>query len=74
MVRLYISKKVYENIGTHESVKAEIVEDGALGQKIKDSGYRLRMFRGEKIISAYWARIILFMEFIKKINYPYLLQ
>ncbi|HEY6535614.1 MAG TPA: glycosyltransferase family 2 protein [Candidatus Nitrosocosmicus sp.] len=51
-----ISKKVYEKIGTHESVKAEIVEDGALGQKIKDSGYRLRMFRGEKIISAYWAR------------------
>ena len=31
-----ISKTVYEKIGTHESVKSEIVEDGALGQKIKE--------------------------------------
>jgi glycosyltransferase involved in cell wall biosynthesis len=51
-----ISKEVYEKVGTHESVKAEIIEDGALGQKIKDGGYRLRMFRGENILSAYWAR------------------
>ncbi len=51
-----ISKTIYEKIGTHESVKAEIVEDGALGQKIKDYGYRLKMFRGENLLSAYWAR------------------
>ncbi len=51
-----ISKTVYEKIGTHESVKSEIVEDGALGQKIKEAGYKLKMFRGEDLLSAYWAR------------------
>ncbi len=51
-----ISKTVYEKIGTHKSVKSEIVEDGALGQKIKESGYKLKMFRGEDLLSAYWAR------------------
>lgn len=51
-----ISKNIYEKIGTHESVKSEIVEDGALGQKIKECGYRLKMYRGEDLVSAYWAR------------------
>jgi glycosyltransferase involved in cell wall biosynthesis len=51
-----ISKDVYKKVGTHESVKSEIVEDGALGKKIKESGYRLKMFRGEDLLSAYWAR------------------
>ncbi len=51
-----ISKTVYEKIGTHECVKSEIVEDGALGQKIKEAGYKLKMFRGEDHLSAYWAR------------------
>ena len=51
-----MSKTIYEEIGTHESVKSEIVEDGALGKKIKECGFRLKMFRGEDILSAYWAR------------------
>jgi glycosyltransferase involved in cell wall biosynthesis len=51
-----MSKTIYEEIGTHKSVKAEIVEDGALGKKIKECGFQLRMFRGEDILSAYWAR------------------
>ena len=51
-----ISKNIYEKIGTHESVKSEIVEDGALGQKIKEFGYKLKMYRGEELLSAYWAR------------------
>jgi chlorobactene glucosyltransferase len=51
-----ISKTVYEKIGTHESVKTEIVEDGALGQRIKEFGYKLKMYRGEELMSAYWAR------------------
>ena len=68
-----ISKTIYEKIGTHESVKAEIVEDGALGQKIKDCGYRLKMFRGENLLSAYWARDFhTLMEFIKKTNNSYI--
>lgn len=51
-----ISRQIYEKIGTHESVKNEIVEDGALGKKIKEKGYRLKMFRGENLLNAYWAR------------------
>jgi glycosyltransferase involved in cell wall biosynthesis len=49
-------KAIYEKIGTHESVKSEIVEDGALGKKIKELGFHLKMFRGEDLLSAYWAR------------------
>jgi hypothetical protein len=51
-----IRKSVYEEIGTHESVKSEILEDGALGKKLKELGYRLKLFRGEDLVAAYWAR------------------
>ncbi|MBA3977462.1 MAG: glycosyltransferase [Nitrosopumilus sp.] len=74
-----MSKTMYEKIGTHESVKSEIVEDGALGKKIKECGFQLKMFRGEDILSAYWARdfhtlwnslkrLIIPMYFTNKIN------
>ena len=33
-------------MGTHESVKGELVEDGALGRKVKESGFKMRMVRG----------------------------
>ncbi len=51
-----IKKEVYEKVGTHEGVKHEIIEDGALGKKVKDSGFKLRMVRGEHLIEAVWAR------------------
>ena len=51
-----IKQEVYESVGTHEGVKHEIVEDGALGRKVKESGFKLRMVRGEHLISAVWAR------------------
>jgi chlorobactene glucosyltransferase len=51
-----IKKSVYESIGTHEGVKHEIIEDGALGKKVKESGFKLRMVRGEHLIEAVWAR------------------
>jgi len=51
-----IKKSVYETIGTHEGVKHEIIEDGALGKKVKESGFKLRMVRGEHLIEAVWAR------------------
>jgi chlorobactene glucosyltransferase len=51
-----ITKSAYERIGTHQSVKEEIVEDGALGKKLKEEGYKLKMFRGEGLVKAYWAR------------------
>ena len=51
-----IKKQVYEDIGTHEKVKQEIVEDGALGKITKESGYALRMVRGEHLIEALYSR------------------
>ena len=53
----FIIKKItYKEIGTHEGVKHEIIEDGALGKKVKESGYKMRMVRGEHLIDAVWAR------------------
>jgi len=51
-----IKKSVYESIGTHEGVKHEIIEDGALGKKVKEGGFNLRMVRGEHLLEAVWAR------------------
>src|SRR4029450_12024578 len=51
-----ISKKNYEKIGTHEQVRQELVEDGALGRRVKEQGMRLRLVRGENFVEATWAR------------------
>ncbi len=51
-----LKKKTYEEIGTHEGVKQEIIEDGALGKKVKEAGYKIKMVRGEHLIDAVWAR------------------
>lgn len=51
-----ITRECYERVGTHEAVKSEIVEDGALGKKLKEEGYKLKMFRGENLLEAFWAR------------------
>ena len=51
-----ITRECYESVGTHAIVKSEIVEDGALGKKLKEEGYNLKMFRGEDLLEAYWAR------------------
>ena len=51
-----IKRAVYEAIGTHEGVKHEIIEDGALGKKVKESGFKLKMVRGEHLLEAVWAR------------------
>ncbi|HJJ22376.1 MAG TPA: glycosyltransferase [Nitrosopumilus sp.] len=51
-----LKKKTYEEVGMHEGVKQEIIEDGALGKKVKESGYKMRMVRGEHLIDAVWAR------------------
>ncbi len=51
-----IKRKTYESVGTHEGVKQEIIEDGALGKKVKDSGYKMKMVRGDHLIEAIWAR------------------
>ncbi|AIC15363.1 glycosyltransferase [Nitrososphaera viennensis] len=51
-----ITKKTYEAVGTHEGVRQELVEDGALGSKVKAAGFRMKMVRGEKHVEAIWAR------------------
>jgi hypothetical protein len=43
-------------VGTHESVRQELVEDGALGSKVKAAGFKMKMVRGEKHVEAIWAR------------------
>ena len=40
----------------HEGVKHEIIEDGALGRKVKESGHKMRIVRGDDLIDAVWAR------------------
>lgn len=51
-----IRKTTYDLVGTHEGVKHEIIEDGALGKKVKDGGFKMRMVRGDHLIDAVWAR------------------
>jgi glycosyltransferase involved in cell wall biosynthesis len=51
-----ISKTNYEKIGTHEKVRGELVEDGALGRIVKEQGMNLRLVRGENYVEALWAR------------------
>tara|TARA_B100000029_G_scaffold174350_1_gene171164 strand:+ start:2094 stop:3311 length:1218 start_codon:yes stop_codon:yes gene_type:complete len=51
-----IRKEIYEKIGTHEKVKHEIIEDGALGKITKESGFHLKMVRGEHLLDAVYSR------------------
>ncbi|MCV0391868.1 MAG: glycosyltransferase [Nitrosopumilus sp.] len=51
-----IKKTTYEQVGMHEGVKHEIIEDGALGKKVKESGHKIKLVRGEHLIQAVWAR------------------
>ena len=51
-----ISRDAYERVGTHKSIKEEIVEDGAIGRKVKSMGFRIKLARAEKYVDAVWAR------------------
>lgn len=51
-----IKNETYRHVGTHEGVKSELIEDGALGKKVKEAGFRMRMARGEHLVEAVWAR------------------
>jgi glycosyltransferase involved in cell wall biosynthesis len=42
-----ITRQTYEGVGTHREVKNQILEDLALGEKVKQQGYKLKMYRGE---------------------------
>jgi len=70
-----IKKKTYEETGMHEGVKHEIIEDGALGKKVKDSGYKIKIVRGEHLIDAVWARDkITLWNALKRLMIPLYLQ
>jgi len=47
---ILIRRSVYEAVGGHLAVKNRIVEDFALANLVKSSGYRLRVMRGTKVI------------------------
>lgn len=51
-----LKKTTYQEIGMHEGVKQEIIEDGALGKKVKEAGYKMKMVRAEHLVEAIWAR------------------
>lgn len=51
-----ITRSTYEAVGTHQGVRQELVEDGALGGKVKEGRFRMKMVRGENQIEAVWAR------------------
>jgi len=70
-----LKKKTYEEVGMHEGVKNEIIEDGALGKKIKESGYKMKMVRGEHLVDAVWARDkITLWNALKRLMVPLYLQ
>jgi chlorobactene glucosyltransferase len=51
-----ITRRTYEAIGTHKIVRHELVEDGALGNRVKEAKFRMKMVRGECHIDAIWSR------------------
>jgi GT2 family glycosyltransferase len=46
---------VYQQIGGFEALRMEIVEDLALGARIKRQGFRQRMATGPGLVSVHWA-------------------
>lgn len=48
---ILIRREVYEKIGGHASVRDQIVEDQALAERVKWSGYRLALADGTALIS-----------------------
>lgn len=70
-----IHKEAYEKAGTHKEIRQEIIEDAALGRKIKDMGYRLRMVNATRMINAVWARDrITLWNVLKRLMVPLYLQ
>ena len=70
-----LKKSTYEDVGMHEGVKQEIIEDGALGKKVKEAGHKMKMVRGEHLVEAIWARDrITLWNALKRLMVPLYLQ
>lgn len=48
---MVFKRAAYEAIGGHESVKNKVVEDVALAKRIKEKGFKMKMYHGEDAIS-----------------------
>jgi glycosyltransferase involved in cell wall biosynthesis len=51
-----LRRKVYEEIGTYQALRFEVVDDMKLGKVVKEAGYAQRNVFGENLISLYWAK------------------
>jgi chlorobactene glucosyltransferase len=51
-----IKKEVFEKIGGYKSVRDEIQEDRAIGNLLKRSHYKLKMYKVDSLVSALWSR------------------
>jgi hypothetical protein len=51
-----IKRPVFEAIGEYKAVKDEIQEDRAIGNLLKTSQYRIKMFKVDRLITALWSR------------------
>jgi cellulose synthase/poly-beta-1,6-N-acetylglucosamine synthase-like glycosyltransferase len=53
---ILIQKTVFQNIGTFQCICNNIQEDTALGIRIKEAGYNMRIVRLNGMMSALWSR------------------
>jgi glycosyltransferase involved in cell wall biosynthesis len=52
----FIRRRVYEEIGTYERLRMEVLDDMKLGKVVKNAGYRQRNVFGHDLISIRWAK------------------
>jgi glycosyltransferase involved in cell wall biosynthesis len=50
-----VRRSVYEQVGTYERLRMEVLDDMKLGKVVKESGYAQRNVFGEDLISLRWA-------------------
>ena len=50
---ILIKKQIYDDIGGHESIKSSFVEDKSLGERLKKSGYNLKLIRSGNFVTTY---------------------
>jgi hypothetical protein len=51
-----VRRRVYQEIGTYEALRMEVIDDMKLGKLVKDHGFAQRNLFGRGLISLRWAR------------------
>jgi glycosyltransferase involved in cell wall biosynthesis len=51
-----VRRAVYENIGTYQALRMEVLDDMKLGKVIKNAGFAQRVVFGEGLLSIHWAK------------------